>query len=131
MMEIKIEVPLVAEKNHQFYNVLEIEIGSFYTDIKLEGVTHCDNTHDLKFYVGKREVDIYKSRAFNGFLSLKDDFISYTGNKKPKYKKQDSSTKVCYDCYNCFKYCDNVKENEIPECKGRENPCFIYKNVFR
>ena len=128
-MEIKIEVPLVAEKNHRFYNVVELEINDFNTYVILEGVNYGDNMVGLKFYVGKREVDIYKSRAFNKYLKLKDDFIFYTGNKKPKYKKNDALAKVCYDCNNCFKYTKNLKEDGISECKGRETPCFAYRKM--
>lgn len=88
-MEVKIVVPLSAQMIDGYYNQLdqqemykvkEICMGQTSTSVSLENAEGCFNSIHFKFYIGSREVDIYKSGLFNPYITFsKNPAVAYVG----------------------------------------------------
>ncbi|MFI3329143.1 MAG: hypothetical protein R3Y05_01500 [bacterium] len=74
---------------NNYYNVKEITMGQSNTSIILWGIKGCFNSVDFKFYIDNKEIDIYKSVAFNSYISKSNSFIYYKENGRVKYDSKN------------------------------------------
>ena len=77
-MKVEINVPLKAKMidghyeqlGDKQYPVEEIMMGQSNTSILLENVKGVFNSVHFAFYIGSREVNIYKSALFNPYITF-------------------------------------------------------------
>lgn len=87
-MKVEINVPLKAKMTDGHYEQLgdeqypveEIIMGQSSTSITLENVKGAFNSVHFAFYIGSREVNIYRSGLFN-------PYITFSGNPAVFYKE--------------------------------------------
>lgn len=77
-MKVEINVPLKAQVidghyeqlGDEIHQVENISMGQSSTSVSLENIKGIFNSIHFKFYIGNREVDIYKSGLFNPYVTF-------------------------------------------------------------
>lgn len=81
-MVVEIRVSLTAQMidghyeeldGEKKYLVEEIMMGQFHTSLSLENIEGSFNSVHFKFYIGNKEVDIYKSGLFNHYITFSEN----------------------------------------------------------
>ncbi len=89
-IEISMDLPIMAEPIDRCYDDLEvgkkypvsmIDMGQSHTSVFLEDKKSVYNSIRFKFYIGEREIDIYKSGLINGYRTLHLPGIWYMDGK--------------------------------------------------
>lgn len=84
-MRVNLRIIAVNIKTKEKKLVEEIIMGQSSTSIIFSGSITLGNSTDYDFYHEDREIDIYRSSAFNPYMTV-GDFICYKKEKEVKNK---------------------------------------------